>query len=50
MMDGTARAINPFVRVRAASFEQAKTDIEYALGKHIEQLLHEEKSSSEQAA
>ena len=31
---------HPFVRVRAASFEQAKTDIEYALGKHIEQLLH----------
>jgi hypothetical protein len=41
---------HPFIRVRAASFEQAKTDIEYALGKHIEQLLHEEKSSSEQAA
>ena len=41
---------HPLVRVRAASFEQAKTDIDYALGKHIEQLLREEKSSSQQAA
>jgi hypothetical protein len=41
---------HPSIAVRAANFEQAKTDIEYALGKHIEQLLREEKSSSEQAA
>jgi hypothetical protein len=40
----------PFVTVRAASFEQAKMDIEYALGKHIELLLREGKSSSEHAA
>jgi hypothetical protein len=33
---------HPLVRVRAASFEQAKMDIEYALGKYIEQLLREE--------
>ncbi|HMC75270.1 MAG TPA: hypothetical protein VKG87_13285 [Terriglobales bacterium] len=41
---------HPLVRVRAASFEQAKTDIEYALGKHIEQLLHKEMSNTERAA
>jgi hypothetical protein len=40
----------PFVRVRAASFEQAKMDIEYALGKHLEQLLRNEMSNSERAA
>jgi hypothetical protein len=40
----------PFVRVRAATFEQAKTDIEYALGKHLEQLLRHEMSNSERAA
>ena len=41
---------HPFVRVRAASFEQAKVDVEYAVGKDIEQLLKAAKSSSEQAA
>ena len=41
---------SPSVSVRAASFEHAKTDIEYALGKHIQQLLRTAKSSSEQAA
>ena len=46
--NGTSHS--PSVSVRAASFEQAKTDIEYALGKHIEQLLKAATSSSEQAA
>jgi hypothetical protein len=41
---------HPSIRVRAASFEQAKTDIEYALRKHIEQLLRNEMSNSERAA
>jgi hypothetical protein len=41
---------SPSLNVRAASFEQAKIDIEYALGKYIEQLLKKAKSSSEQAA
>jgi hypothetical protein len=41
---------SPSLTVRAASFEQAKMDIEYALGKHIEQLLRKGKSSSEHAA
>jgi hypothetical protein len=41
---------SPSLTVRAASFEQAKMDIEYAVGKHIEQLLRKGKSSSEHAA
>ena len=41
---------SPSLTVRAASFEQAKSDIEYALGKHIGRLLHSDESSSEQAA
>jgi hypothetical protein len=41
---------SPFVAVCAASFEQAKMDLEYALGKHIEQLLRKATSTSEHAA
>jgi hypothetical protein len=41
---------SPSLNVRASSFEQAKLDIEYALGKHIEQLLRKGNSSSELAA
>jgi hypothetical protein len=40
----------PLVRVRAASFEQAKVDIELALGKHIENLLHEREGRKSQSA
>jgi hypothetical protein len=37
--------------VQASSFEQAKSDMELALGKHIEKLLHESGARrSEQAA
>jgi hypothetical protein len=39
-----------FSQCSRSSFEQAKIDIEYALGKYIEQLLKKAKSSSEQAA
>jgi hypothetical protein len=47
-MAGTSDS--PSLTGRAASLEQAKMDIEYALGKHIEQLLRKGKSSSEHAA
>jgi predicted RNase H-like HicB family nuclease len=37
--------------VQASSFEQAKSDMELALGKHIDKLLHQSGASdSEQAA
>jgi hypothetical protein len=37
--------------VQASSFEQVKSDMELALGKHIEKLLHQSGASkSEQAA
>jgi hypothetical protein len=35
------RADHPSVTVHANSFEQAKSDMEVALGKHIESLLNE---------
>jgi hypothetical protein len=41
---------SPSLTVRTSSFEQAKMDIEYALGKHIEEVLRNGKSSSELAA
>jgi len=41
---------SPSLTVRASSFEQAKLDIEYALGKHIEELLRNRMSSSKHAA
>ena len=34
------------ITVQASSFEQAKSDMEIALGKHIESLLHESRSAS----
>jgi hypothetical protein len=41
----------PPLAVQAGSFEQAKSDMELALGKHIEKLLRESgDSKSEQAA
>ncbi|HEV2729175.1 MAG TPA: hypothetical protein VGV15_04010 [Terriglobales bacterium] len=36
----------PSITVEAGSFEQAKSDMEIALGKHIESLLHESRSAS----
>jgi hypothetical protein len=41
---------SPSLAVHASSFEQAKADIEYAVGKVHEQLLRKGKSSSELAA
>ena len=41
---------SPSLTVRAASFEQAKMDIEYALGKQIEKLLRNATSTSKHAA
>jgi hypothetical protein len=49
MMGWNGTSDSPSLTVRAANFEQAKMDIEYALGKHIEQLLRKRKSSSEHA-
>ena len=40
----------PAVAVQAATFEQAKSDMELALGRYIEALLHEGRSSKEHAA
>jgi predicted RNase H-like HicB family nuclease len=39
-------AEHPSITVQASSFEQAKSDMEIALGKHIESLLHESRSAS----
>jgi predicted RNase H-like HicB family nuclease len=39
-------AEHPSIAVQASSFEQAKSDMEIALGKHIESLLHESRSAS----
>jgi predicted RNase H-like HicB family nuclease len=36
----------PSIAVQAGTFEQAKSDMETALGKHIESLLHESQSAS----
>jgi hypothetical protein len=39
------------ISIHASSFEEAKSDMELALGKHIEKLLHEgSERKSEQAA
>lgn len=35
---------HPPITVQSSSFEQAKADIELALGKHIESLLQERRS------
>ena len=37
---------HPSITVQSSSFEQAKSDMEIALGKHIELLLHESRSAS----
>jgi hypothetical protein len=37
---------HPAITVQAGTFEQAKSDMETALGKHIESLLHESHSAS----
>jgi hypothetical protein len=36
----------PPIVVQSSSFEQAKSDMEIALGKHIESLLQESRSAS----
>ena len=37
---------HPPIAVRAGTFEHAKSDMEVALGKHLEILLHESRSAS----
>jgi hypothetical protein len=37
---------HPPIAVQAGTFEQAKSDMEVALGKHLETLLHENGSAS----
>ena len=37
---------HPPIAVQAGTFEQAKSDMETALGKHIESLLHDSQSTS----
>jgi predicted RNase H-like HicB family nuclease len=37
---------HPPITVQAGTFEQAKSDMEAALGKHIELLLQEDRSAS----
>jgi predicted RNase H-like HicB family nuclease len=37
---------HPPIAVRAGTFEEAKSDMEIALGKHIESLLHESRLAS----
>jgi len=39
-------AEHPSITVHASSFEQAKSDMELALGKHIELLLYESRSAT----
>ncbi len=40
----------PSITVQAGSFEQAKSDMEIALGKHIESLLRGGQQATEHAA
>src|SRR5438874_2071849 len=40
----------PAIAVQAGTFEEAKSDMEIALGKYIESLLREGRASAEQAA
>ncbi len=40
----------PAIAVQAGTFEQAKSDMEIALGKYIESLLREGRASAEHAA
>ena len=37
---------HPPIAVQAGTFEQAKSEMEIALGKHFEMLLHEGRSAS----
>jgi predicted RNase H-like HicB family nuclease len=37
---------HPFISVQASSFEQAKADLEFALGKYIESLLERSRPTS----
>lgn len=40
----------PPITVQSSTFEQAKSDMEMALGKYIESLLHERRSPSKEDA
>jgi hypothetical protein len=40
----------PTIAVQAGTFEQAKSDMEIALGKYIDSLLREGRASAEHAA
>jgi predicted RNase H-like HicB family nuclease len=42
-------ADHPVVTVHASSFEQAKSDMEIALGKHIEALLDQRRSANKRS-
>ena len=44
------RSEQPAIAVQAGTFEQAKSDMELALGKYIESLLREGRASAEHAA
>ena len=44
------RSEQPAIAVQAGTFEQAKSDMEIALGKYIESLLREGRASAEHAA
>jgi hypothetical protein len=44
------RAEHPPVTVQASSFEQAKSEMELALGKHIESLLQGSRAASAEEA
>jgi hypothetical protein len=48
--DGWRRSEQPAIAVQAGTFEQAKSDMEIALGKYIESLLREGRASAEHAA
>jgi hypothetical protein len=37
---------NPSITVQAGSFEQAKADMEFALGKHIESVLETSRATT----
>jgi hypothetical protein len=46
--NGTADALG--ITVQAASFEQAKMDLELALGRHIESVLRDQQATAKHAA
>lgn len=43
-------SVHPAISVQASSFEQAKADMELALGKHIESVLLRSRPASEEQA